>query len=98
MKRILKKRLRLQPVVLPPVSGSLEGDAQDSSTKALELSRRSVFYLRYPTTLGYVFGTEGKIPASTLRNELLLRRRLSRSPTSSTDMRPAHMRAGAAAR
>ena len=42
MKRILKKRLRLQPVVLA-VSGSLEKATLKTIRKALELSRRSVF-------------------------------------------------------
>ena len=69
MKRILKKRLRLQPVVLA-VSGSLEKPALKTIRKALELSRRSVFTCDIPLDLGYVFGIEGKIPEH-LRNELL---------------------------
>lgn len=69
MKRILKKRLRLQPVVLA-VSGSLEKATLKTIRKALELSRRSVFTCDIPFNLGYVFGIEGKIPEH-LRNELL---------------------------
>lgn len=69
MKRILKKRLRLQPVVLD-VSGSLEKATLKTIRKALELSRRSVFTCDIPLNLGYVFGIEGKIPEH-LRNELL---------------------------
>lgn len=69
MKRILKKRLRLQPVVLA-VSGSLEKSTLKTIRKALELSRRSVFTCDIPLDLGYVFGIEGKIPEH-LRNELL---------------------------
>ena len=69
MKRILKKRLRLQPVVLA-VSGSLEKATLKTIRKALELSRRSVFTCNIPLNLGYVFGIEGKIPEH-LRNELL---------------------------
>ena len=69
MKRILKKRLRLQPVVLA-VSGSLEKATLKTIRKALELSRRSVFTCDIPLDLGYVFGIEGKIPER-LRNELL---------------------------
>ena len=69
MKRILKKRLRLQPVVLA-VSGSLEKATLKTIRKALELSRRSVFTCDIPLNLGYVFGIEGKIPEH-LRNELL---------------------------
>lgn len=69
MKRILKKRLRLQPVVLA-VSGSLEKGTLKTIRKALELSRRSVFTCDIPLNLGYVFGIEGKIPEH-LRNELL---------------------------
>lgn len=69
MKRILKKRLRLQPVVLA-VSGSLEKATLKTIRKALELSRRSVFTCDIPLNLGYVFGIEGKIPEH-LRNKLL---------------------------
>lgn len=69
MKRILKKRLRLQPVVLA-VSGSFEKPTLKTIRKALELSRRSVFTCDIPLNLGYVFGIEGKIPEH-LRNELL---------------------------
>ena len=69
MKRILKKRLRLQPVVLA-VSGSLEKATLKTIRKALELSHRSVFTCDIPLNLGYVFGIEGKIPEH-LRNELL---------------------------
>lgn len=69
MKRILKKRLRLQAVVLA-VSGSLEKATLKTIRKALELSRRSVFTCDIPLNLGYVFGIEGKIPEH-LRNELL---------------------------
>ena len=69
MKRILKKRLRLQPVVLA-VSGSLDKATLKTIRKALELSRRSVFTCDIPLDLGYVFGIEGKIPEH-LRNELL---------------------------
>lgn len=69
MKRILKKRLRLQPVALA-VSGSLEKQTLKTIRKALELSRRSVFTCDIPLNLGYVFGIEGKIPEH-LRNELL---------------------------
>ena len=69
MKRILKKRLRLQPVVLA-VSGSLEKATLKTIRKALELSRRSVFTCDIPLDHGYVFGIEGKIPEH-LRNELL---------------------------
>lgn len=69
MKRILKKRLRLQPVVLA-VSGSLKKATLKTIRKALELSRRSVFTCDIPLNLGYVFGIEGKIPEH-LRNELL---------------------------
>ncbi len=69
MKRILKKRLRLQPVVLA-VSGLLEKSTLKTIRKALELSRRSVFTCDIPLNLGYVFGIEGKIPEH-LRNELL---------------------------
>ena len=61
MKRILKKRLRLKPVVLA-VSGELEKQTLKTIRKALGLSRRSVLKCDIPLDLGYVFGLEGKIP------------------------------------
>ena len=61
MKRILKKRLRLQPVVLA-VSGTLEKKTLKTIRKALKLGRRSVLPCDMPLDLGYVFGIEGRIP------------------------------------
>ena len=61
MKRILKKRLRLQPVVLA-VSGTLEKKTLKTIRKALKLGRRSVLACDMPLDLGYVFGIEGRIP------------------------------------
>ena len=78
MKRILKKRLRLQPVVLA-VSGSLEKATLKTIRKALELSRRSVFTCDIPLDLGYVFGIEARFPSTCATSCSL--RRLSRSPT-----------------
>ncbi len=95
MKRILKKRLRLQPVVLA-VSGSLEKATLKTIRKALELSRRSVFTCDIPLNLGYVFGIEGKIPEH-LRNELLFTP-FKPQPNPHHRHDPLHPRAGAAAR
>ena len=61
MKRILKKRLRLQPVVLA-VSGELEKHTLKTIRKALGLDRRSVLKCAIPLDLGYVFSLEGKLP------------------------------------
>ena len=69
MKRILKKRLRLKPVVLA-VSGSLEKRTVKTIRKALELDRRSVIRCDIPLDLGYVFGIEGKLPEAERANLL----------------------------
>ncbi len=61
MKRILKKRLRLQPVVLA-VSGELQKGTLKTIRRALELPRRSVISCTTPLDLGYVFSLEGKLP------------------------------------
>ncbi len=61
MKRILKKRLRLQPVALS-VSGELSRATLKTIRKSLKLSQRAVSVLDIPLDLGYVFGIEGHIP------------------------------------
>ena len=61
MKRILKKRLRLQPVALS-VSGELSRATLKTIRKSLKLTQRAVSVLDIPLDLGYVFGIEGHIP------------------------------------
>ena len=61
MKKVLKKRLRLQPVALT-VSGDLEKPTLKTIKRALGLHSRSVFTCDIPLDLGYVFGIEGHLP------------------------------------
>ena len=69
MKRILKKRLRLQPVVLN-VSGSLEPETVKTIRKSLDLPSRSVMTRDIPLSLGYVYGLESHLPEGA-RKQLL---------------------------
>ena len=69
MKRILKKRLRLQPVYLY-IRGALERDTVKFIRRALELSGRAVATVDIPLDLGYVYSLESHIP-DTARKELL---------------------------
>ena len=62
MKRILKKRLRLQPVALS-VSGDLAPSTLKTIRKSLGLKSRSVLHMDAPLDLGYVFGIESHVPA-----------------------------------
>ena len=61
MKRILKKRLRLQPVALS-VSGDLAPSTRKTIRKSLGLKSRSVLHMDAPLDLGYVFGIESHVP------------------------------------
>ena len=61
MKRILKKRLRLQPVALS-VSGDLAPSTLKTIRKSLGLKSRSVLHMDAPLDLGYVFGIESHVP------------------------------------
>ena len=61
MKRILKKRMRLKPVVLA-VSGELEKTTLKTIRKALGLKNRSVLLTDAPLDLSYVYAIENKIP------------------------------------
>ncbi len=63
MKKILKKRLRLQPVALQ-VQGSLEPSTLKSIRKPLGLAARSVLSYSTPLDLDYVYGIEGHLPDS----------------------------------
>ena len=61
MKRILKKRLRLQPVALT-VSGELSRATLKTIRKSLGLTQRAVTSIDMPIDLGYVYGIESHIP------------------------------------
>ena len=61
MKRILKKRLRLQPVALS-VSGDLAPSTLKTIRKSLGLKSRSVLNIDSPLDLSYVFGIENHVP------------------------------------
>ena len=69
MKRILKKRLRLQPVCLT-VNGKLDKASLKLIRHALELPNKAVLPVNYPLDLGFVFGLESHIPQAE-RAELL---------------------------
>ena len=69
MKRILKKRLRLQPVALQ-VQGELEPATLKSIRKALGLAARSVLSYTTPLDLSYIYSVEGHLPEP-YRAELL---------------------------
>ena len=69
MKRILKKRLRLDPIHLS-VRGELNKPSLKFIRKALELPARAVTVTDIPLDLGYVFTVEGKLPKR-LRPSLL---------------------------
>lgn len=69
MKRILKKRLRLQPVCLT-VNGELDKASLKLIRHALELPNKAVLPVNYPLDLGFVFGLESHIPQAE-RAELL---------------------------
>ena len=69
MKRILKKRLRLQPVYLY-VRGKLNRTTIKPIRRALELSGRATATLDMPLDLGFVYSLESHIPERA-RTELL---------------------------
>ena len=64
MKKILKKRLRLQPVALQ-VQGTLETATLKAIRKALGLLPRSVLRYTTPLDLDFVYGIESHLPEST---------------------------------
>lgn len=69
MKKVLKKRLRLQPVLLA-IHGDLGRDAVKSIRKALHLTQQAVLSVNMPLDLGFIFSLEGKLPAAA-REKLL---------------------------
>ncbi len=71
MKKILKKRLRLQPVCLN-VCGTLEPDTLKMIRKSLGLAARSVMTRDIPLDLGYVYSLESHVPEAA-RSALLFK-------------------------
>lgn len=69
MKKVLKKRLRLKPVMLA-IHGDLNRGAVKAIRKALELPQQAVLNVDMPLDLGYIYSLEGKIP-SQARDKLL---------------------------
>ena len=69
MKRILKKRLRLQPVFLT-MRGELARPTLKLIRKSLGLPSRAIMSCKFPLDMGYVFSIENHIPAAA-RPELL---------------------------
>ncbi len=61
MKKVLKKRLRLQPVRLE-IQGEFDEALKHFIREELGLSEARVFVRNVPLDLSYVFGLEGKIP------------------------------------
>ena len=62
MKKVLKRRSRLQPVRLE-LSGSLDEGLVTLVRKELGLEKRRVFRLSTPADLSYVYALENKLPA-----------------------------------
>ena len=61
MRKVLKKRLRLQPVRLE-IEGEFNSELKRFIREELGLSENRVFERNVPLDLSYVFGLEGKIP------------------------------------
>ena len=61
MKKVLKKRLRLQPVLLA-VHGDLARESLKSIRKALGLSQQAVLSVTMPLDLGYIYSLEASCP------------------------------------
>ena len=69
MKKVLKKRLRLQPVYLA-VRGNLSHATLKFIRKVLKLDSRAVTVTDRPLDLGYVYSIESKLPASSKKDLL----------------------------
>ena len=67
MKKVLKKRLRLQPVLLA-IHGDLGRDAVKSIRKALHLTQQAVLSVTMPLDLGFIFSLEGSSPQRRARS------------------------------
>lgn len=62
MKKVLKKRQRLQPIRLE-IRGALEKKLESFITSELGLTKKRVFHSNIPLDLGFIYGLEDKIPA-----------------------------------
>lgn len=82
MKRVLKKRLRLQPVRLE-VEGSFPEKHIKYIRKVLGISSSQVFKVTCPLELGYIFGLESKVPR--FAQSEILYRPFSPQPTAEFD-------------
>ena len=63
MKKVLKRRSRLQPVRLE-LTGELDGSLVTFIRKQLGLEKRRVFTLSTPSDLSFVYALEDKVPAN----------------------------------
>ena len=63
MKKVLKKRQRLQPIRLE-IHGDLDRKLEEFVITELGLTKERVFHVSIPLDLGFIYGLEGKIPAS----------------------------------
>lgn len=63
MKKVLKRRSRLQPV-RAEITGDLDESLVTFVRKELELEKRRMFHLSTPSDLSFVYQLEGKVPAS----------------------------------
>ena len=63
MKKVLKRRLRLQPVRLE-IQGTLDPKLEALVADDLRLEPRRIFHVTTPLGMGYVYGLESKIPAA----------------------------------
>ena len=61
MKKVLKKRQRLQPIRLE-IRGELDRKLEASIIRELGLTKERVSRVRIPLDLGFIYGLEGKIP------------------------------------
>ena len=69
MKKVLKKRMRLQPVLLA-IHGKLDREAVKAIRKALGLSQQAVLNVDMPLDLGFIFALEDKLPGGVRENLL----------------------------
>ena len=63
MKKVLKRRSRLQPV-RAEITGDLDESLVTFVRKELKLEKRRMFHLSTPSDLSFAYQLEGKVPAS----------------------------------
>ncbi len=61
MKKVLRKRLRLQPIRMQ-VQGALDKKLESTIVSQLGLTKKRVFHMNIPMDLGFIYGLEAKIP------------------------------------